>query len=331
MAWIESNQELGRHPKTRKLARLLDISVVTAVGHLHYLWWWALDFAQEGVLSKYDEYDIAEACMWEGDEKLFVDALIHAGFIDEKESILSIHDWYDYAGKLMERRQSDAERKREARNKQKKPSNNLPTKKTSAGCPTDVDGESSAVLRNSTLTVPNLTVPYLTNIDTVVVDRAREEILAGLPEMDDSVSIPGDPVSNLADLATNSCKSVNETAETENTTKPNAILFAEQNFGRCLKQFECEQILDWAKQLTERGSVDPDAVVIAGLQRCIKQDVFKFSYLEGIMADWLNHGVTTLKHIASRDEEWNANKERKRKGKGGESPPKKDKYDKFYL
>lgn len=81
------------------------------------------------------------------------------------------------------------------------------------------------------------------------------------------------------------------------------------------------------------GSVDPDAVVIAGLQRCIKPDVFKLSYLEGIMTDWLNHGVTTLEHIASRDEEWNANKERKRKGKGGEPPPKKpkDKYEKFYL
>jgi len=54
MAWIESNQEVGRHPKTKKLARLLDISVVTAVGHLHYLWWWALDFAQEGVLTKFE-------------------------------------------------------------------------------------------------------------------------------------------------------------------------------------------------------------------------------------------------------------------------------------
>jgi len=26
VAWVESNQEVGRHPKTKKLARLLDIS-----------------------------------------------------------------------------------------------------------------------------------------------------------------------------------------------------------------------------------------------------------------------------------------------------------------
>jgi DNA replication protein DnaD len=55
------------------------------------------------------------------------------------------------------------------------------------------------------------------------------------------------------------------------------------------------------------------------------------------MIDWLNNGVTTLEHIASRDEEWNANKERKRKNKApGDKSPKpprtpSGKYEKFYL
>jgi len=39
VAWIESHQTLGQHPKTRKLARLLNISAPTAVGHLQFLWW----------------------------------------------------------------------------------------------------------------------------------------------------------------------------------------------------------------------------------------------------------------------------------------------------
>lgn len=47
MAWIESHQEIWRHPKTKKLARLLGVSVPTAVGHLHGIWYWALDFAQD--------------------------------------------------------------------------------------------------------------------------------------------------------------------------------------------------------------------------------------------------------------------------------------------
>lgn len=69
MAWIESHQELWRHPKTKKLARLLQISIPTAVGHLHGLWYWAMDFAQDGDLSSYDAEDIADAVMWEGDAK----------------------------------------------------------------------------------------------------------------------------------------------------------------------------------------------------------------------------------------------------------------------
>lgn len=53
------------------------------------------------------------------------------------------------------------------------------------------------------------------------------------------------------------------------------------------------------------------------------------------MTGWLNHGVTTLEHIAARDEEWNANKELKQKNKGSgdepPEPPKPGKYDGFYL
>lgn len=114
MAWIESHQEVGRHPKTKKLARLLGISLPAAVGHLHYLWWWALDFAQDGVLDKYDAADLAEAIEWEGDGQALLDALIEAGYIDETEIGLVIHDWGVYAGKLLERRAKDRARKKAA-------------------------------------------------------------------------------------------------------------------------------------------------------------------------------------------------------------------------
>ena len=61
MAWIESHQELWRHPKTKKLARLLAVSVPTAIGHLHGIWYWALDFAQDGDLRRYDPEERASA------------------------------------------------------------------------------------------------------------------------------------------------------------------------------------------------------------------------------------------------------------------------------
>lgn len=114
MAWIESHQEVGRHPKTKKLARLLGISIPTAVGHLHFLWWWALDFAQDGVLDKFDAEDIAEAMEWKGDEQALLDALMEAEYVDVTDHGLVIHDWAEYAGKLLERRAKDRARKRAA-------------------------------------------------------------------------------------------------------------------------------------------------------------------------------------------------------------------------
>ena len=79
MAWIESNQELARHPKAIKAARVLGISVPALVGHLHFLWWWCLEYAQNGDLSRFDVSDIADAAGWEGDAGKFVMALINCG------------------------------------------------------------------------------------------------------------------------------------------------------------------------------------------------------------------------------------------------------------
>lgn len=119
MAWIESHQGLVRHPKTKKLMRKLNIYTVEAIGYLHLFWWWAMDFAEDGDLSRFDEYDIADACEWKGSAGEFFDALHDAGFIDETEDGFIIHDWYEYAGKLIEIRKKDAERKRNSRGKSK--------------------------------------------------------------------------------------------------------------------------------------------------------------------------------------------------------------------
>ncbi|ADU50154.1 HNH endonuclease [Thermaerobacter marianensis DSM 12885] len=115
MAWIESHQSLKDHPKTRRLARRLGISVPAAIGHLHCLWWWALEYAQDGSLAQYDADDIADAMMWDGDSQQLVQALVHAGFLDETGDGLRIHDWRDYAGRLIEQRERAAARKREMR------------------------------------------------------------------------------------------------------------------------------------------------------------------------------------------------------------------------
>lgn len=112
MAWIEVHQSLMTHRKTMELSDDLGIEPVHAVGHLVTLWAWSLDNAPDGVLPNSGRI-IARAAHWNGDAPTFVCALINAGFIDIcNEGRHHIHGWMDYAGRLIERRQADAKRKR---------------------------------------------------------------------------------------------------------------------------------------------------------------------------------------------------------------------------
>lgn len=114
MAWIKSEQALASHPKVHLLAKELGISVPQVIGHLHLLWWWALDYADDGNLTRYRDF-IPNASQWVGDEEMYTTSLIKLGFIDVKDEQLYIHDWLDYTGALIETREKDAERKRQAR------------------------------------------------------------------------------------------------------------------------------------------------------------------------------------------------------------------------
>ena len=122
MAWIESHQTLMNHPKTRKAARLLDVQRVQVIGHLQALWWWALDYAQDGDVTDFDPADIADAVEWLGEPDVLIQALLDCGtggkhgFLERTgEGRLVIHDWDDYTGKLIDKRKRDAERKRSER------------------------------------------------------------------------------------------------------------------------------------------------------------------------------------------------------------------------
>ena len=117
MSYIESHQELGRHPKTKRLARLLGVSLPCAVGHLQFLWWWAMDYAQDGDLSRFDAFDLADAAAYEGDAEQFLAALVGcgigdgAGFVERRtDGSLHLHDWADYGGKLFEERRKNAQK-----------------------------------------------------------------------------------------------------------------------------------------------------------------------------------------------------------------------------
>ena len=150
MAWIESHQTLGNHPKTRKAARLLNTTVPAVVGHLHLLWWWALDYAQDGDISGFADADLADVAQWKKDPATFVAGLLGAGLTADRPGFLErtedgrllIHDWWEYSGRLLDRRRRDAERKQDIR-------------QTSSGRPADVLRTSNGRRTDGVRTVPN--------------------------------------------------------------------------------------------------------------------------------------------------------------------------------
>ena len=101
MAWIESHQTLEKHGKLLKLTSSLGVEKYQVIGHLHTLWWWAIDNATDGSLAGYTPDIIANVAgwhdhwaWWEGyqeedptkscrsDSLSFFLALVQAGFID---------------------------------------------------------------------------------------------------------------------------------------------------------------------------------------------------------------------------------------------------------
>jgi len=140
--WIQVHQNLRQHPKLIRAARYLDVSRVEAVGHLVHLWLWCVDYAPDGDLSAFDHETIAAAAEYAGDAERFVQALVEAakigdrpGFLESIDGRMFVHDWQDYGGRLQDRRERDAERKRGERSKEASAGRPQDIRRTSAGRP----------------------------------------------------------------------------------------------------------------------------------------------------------------------------------------------------
>lgn len=115
--WFEAHDSLPHHPKTLKLARLLNLNNLEAVGLLWMLFDWGLIAARkDGALPGMEPPDIAMALgvpLKKADK--LVAALVESGYLDLNDGAYAIHNWYDYAGKLMDKRESDRKRKADFR------------------------------------------------------------------------------------------------------------------------------------------------------------------------------------------------------------------------
>lgn len=138
MAWIESHQTLREHPKLTILAENLGIPKAQAIGHLHLLWWWCIDYAVDGLLDRYTPPQIAGAAGWQGNAEELIKGLADSRFLDRGP--LRIHDWLDFCGDLIKKR---LEYKKEKRRRTKrlgvslrKTENSQPTSRTVPAVPT---------------------------------------------------------------------------------------------------------------------------------------------------------------------------------------------------
>lgn len=112
MAWIELHQTLPRHPKLLRLANRLRVHPAQAAGHLTFLWLWALDYAPHGDVSALAPAEISAAACFPGDAELFAKALGQCGWVDPDGQI---HDWADYAGRIVTMREGNRDRQRRSR------------------------------------------------------------------------------------------------------------------------------------------------------------------------------------------------------------------------
>ena len=98
MAWIESHQKLERHPKLLDLCHKTGWNLDEAIGKLQRLWWWALDFAEDGDLSKFQPVQYLSRLDGAKLPDELHKILIDTKFLNENDLI---HDWLDYAGRYL--------------------------------------------------------------------------------------------------------------------------------------------------------------------------------------------------------------------------------------
>lgn len=150
MDWIKSYKKLEKSGKMLFIAQKLSINRYQAIGHLHSLWWWASENAEDGDISRFPKHIIASVSGWNEhlrekaeeitlwkrlldddtlppiplDAEKFFDVLVECGFVDETKQGRFIHNWNEHYGeffeekaKIKKRREMDRERLKRWRDK----------------------------------------------------------------------------------------------------------------------------------------------------------------------------------------------------------------------
>lgn len=126
--YVPVHAGLFAHRKLGRLSARLGIAEVAAVGHLVSLWTSALQQTTDGVLRRWDEFDVARSSRWVGKPSDLLEALVAEGWLEAAipdtvddagevipEGTLMVRGWEDYAGRGMQYREKEKRRKADAR------------------------------------------------------------------------------------------------------------------------------------------------------------------------------------------------------------------------
>lgn len=106
-----AHTSLRNHRKLRKLARLLKVPQVTAVGLLEHLWWAVAEvdsIGPDGRLDGWTAEDLASAASWAKDAVSLIEALRTSGFLDQSDDgTFRVHDWADWCPEYICKRWRD--------------------------------------------------------------------------------------------------------------------------------------------------------------------------------------------------------------------------------
>jgi hypothetical protein len=123
MTWIRVDCAVTRHPKLVRFANAMGMSRHEGLGVLVDLWTWAVDYTENGDLSKYTSDELMAALNISSANALIepdvLGALAMAGFIDRDKKTIQLHDWDLHQGQLMAQREANKQRQRRYRERQR--------------------------------------------------------------------------------------------------------------------------------------------------------------------------------------------------------------------
>jgi hypothetical protein len=116
LPWIQLASDWKGNKKAIRLRVFLEDEWAWA--YVVSLWCWTAQHQGDGLIEGPGALSvIAEAAGWKGDPKHFVDCLLRAELLDETTNGYAVHDWADYAGAHIEKREKERKRLRTYRNR----------------------------------------------------------------------------------------------------------------------------------------------------------------------------------------------------------------------